>query len=149
MNNDQYKSIVYKKLWFINNKEKEIATGMLNSHENLLEQHGKPSHFVSNFIEKEIIDKAKPPSSLDKAMTLGGLLFGNVIMVGILITAALLILGTFTLYFTKPLSEALLYQLLYIILGVVLFFIGYKGIKWVNAYFTKRILIAKWLKDLS
>ena len=104
MNNEQYKSVVYKKLWFINNKEKEVATEMLNSNENLLEQHGKPSHFVSNFLEKEIIDKAKPPSSIDKAMTLGGLLFGNVLMVGFLITAALLILDIhFILY--KPLSE--------------------------------------------
>lgn len=151
MNNVQYKSIVYRKLWFINKKEKNIAHEKLNCHESksLIEEYGKPSKFVNAFVEKEIIDKAKPPSSLYKVITLGGLLFGNVLMAGILITAALLILGTFTLYFTKPISEALTLQVLYLIIGIVLFFIGYKGIKWVNAFFTRRLLIAKRFKEFS
>ncbi|CAG7913374.1 hypothetical protein SSCS72_01170 [Mammaliicoccus sciuri] len=151
MNNEQYKSIVYKKLWFINKKEKNLAHEKLNHHadKNLIDEYGKPSKFVNEFVEKEIIDKATPPSSLYKVITLGGLLFGNVLMAGILITAALLILGTFTLYFTKPIGEAITLQALYLVLGIVLFYIGYKGIKWVNAFFTRRLLIARRFKEFS
>ncbi|WP_239732790.1 MULTISPECIES: hypothetical protein [unclassified Mammaliicoccus] len=150
MNNEQYKSIVYKKLWFINKKEKNIVKEKLNvnGEERLLEKYGKPSKFVNHFVEDEIIEKASPPSSFYKVFTVGGLLFGNVLMAGILITAALLVLGTFTLYFTKPISTALTLQLLYLVIGIILFFIGYKGIKWVNAYFTRRLLIARRFKDL-
>ncbi|GGH98612.1 MULTISPECIES: hypothetical protein [Mammaliicoccus] len=151
MNNEQYKAIVYKKLWFINKKEKNRAHEKLNStdQELLYEKYGKPSKFVNHFVENEIIDKAAPPSSLYKIITLGGLLFGNVLMAGILITATLLILGTFTLYFTKSMSEALTLQLLYLVIGLVLLFIGYKGIKWINAYFTRRLLIARRFKDIT
>ncbi|QTN11703.1 hypothetical protein [Mammaliicoccus vitulinus] len=151
MNNEQYKAIVYKKLWFINKKGKNRAHEKLNStdQELLYEKYGKPSKFVNHFVENEIIDKAAPPSSLYKIITLGGLLFGNVLMAGILITATLLILGTFTLYFTKSMSEALTLQLLYLVIGLVLLFIGYKGIKWINAYFTRRLLIARRFKDIT
>ena len=104
-------------------KRKNIAHEKLNHHadKNLIDEYGKPSKFVNEFVENEIIDKATPPSSLYKVITLGGLLFGNVLMAGILITASLLILGTFTLYFTKPIGEALTLQALYLVIGIVLF----------------------------
>nr|WP_263312931.1 hypothetical protein [Mammaliicoccus sp. Marseille-Q6498] len=151
MNNQQYKSIVIKKLWFINKKETKTLNSKLDVSENdqLIDKFGKPSQFVNQFIDDEIIGKAQAPGTFYKMITLGGLLFGNVIMVGILISAALLILGTFTLYFTKPINEAIMLQVLYLVIGVVLLFIGYKGMRWVNAYFTKRLLIAKRFKDIS
>lgn len=149
MNNEQYKSIVLRKLWFANKNEKNIANEKLNINESLIDTYGKPSVFTSKFINEEIIDKAKAPSSISKIINLGGLLFGNVIMAGIIITAALLILGTFTLYFTKPINEAIMLQLLYVAIGVIALFIGYRGIKWVNAFFTRRLLIAKRLSNES
>ncbi|MES5811688.1 hypothetical protein ABKP99_06520 [Mammaliicoccus sciuri] len=56
---------------------------------------------MNEFVENEIIDKATPPSSLYKVITLGGLLFGNVLMAGILITASLLNLGDIYVIFHK------------------------------------------------
>lgn len=150
MNNKQYKAIVLKKLWFINRKEKIKANEWLADDDELfIEKYGKPNHFTQRFIDEEIIDKSLPPSSLYKILTLGGLLFGNVVMLGILITAVLLIFGTFTLYFTKPISEAITLQILYLAIGIVMFIVGYIGMKWVNAFFTRRLLITRRFKDIS
>ncbi|GGI40529.1 hypothetical protein [Mammaliicoccus stepanovicii] len=151
MNNEQYKAIVLKKLWFIKKHEKEIALNKLTcpESEKLIDKYGKPTRFVNHFIDECIIQHSKAPSSSQNILNLGGLLFGNVVMMGILITAAMLILGTFTLYFTKPFGEAILFQILYLVIGLILIYIGYKGIQWVNAYFTRRLLIVKRFKEMS
>ncbi|MCY1053075.1 hypothetical protein OWI74_12535, partial [Mammaliicoccus sciuri] len=81
-----------------------------------LHEYGIPRLFLPSFFSFSILSSPSPPSSLYKVITLGGLLFGNVLMAGILITAALLILGTFTLYFTKPIGEAITLQALYLVL---------------------------------